>query len=75
MLFSADFQLGDNTFNTFYGLSMKGFNLVDNSILGLNAHLDAWSQPELANYTMPSSIKKMGGAFKVDLMLRPFNQK
>ena len=74
MLFNADFNLGENTFTNFYGLSIKGFNVVNNKRLTLNFHIDVWNQPELDldNYLRPSAIDKIGGAIKVDLMLRPF---
>ena len=76
MLFSADFKLGDNTFNNFYGLSLQGFNLVDTKKLAFNAHLDIWNQPELAlePNTTPGTENKIGGAIKADLIFRPFNQ-
>lgn len=77
MLFSADFTLGDNTFNNFYGMSLKGFNLIDSRVWGVNMHLDVWNQPELelASHKRPSSKNSMGGAFKTDVTYRPFNQK
>jgi hypothetical protein len=68
--------LGDNTFNNFYGISIKGFNLIDKKRIGLNADFHLWNQPELEldSYIKPSRVSKTGAAFKVDLMLRPFNQ-
>ena len=77
ILFTGDFNLGDNTFNKFYGVSINGFNLVDKKGIGLNLHFDIWSQPdlELEKYLAPSPVNKIGEAFKIDLMLRPFNRK
>jgi len=76
MLFSGDFNLGENTFNNFYGVSLQGFNIIDNKRITLNFHIDFWNQPELEldSYLMPAATHKTGEAFKVDLMLRPFKQ-
>jgi hypothetical protein len=77
MLFSGDFNLGDNMFNNFYGLSIKGYNIINKKIMTLNFHLDIWNQPdlELEKYSTPNSTNKIGEAFKMDLMLRPFDRK
>lgn len=74
ILFSGDFNLGENTFNNFYGISIKGFNIMDKKRITLNLHLDVWNQPdlELEKYSTPDSVNKVGGAFKMDLVLRPF---
>lgn len=77
MLFSGDFNLGDNTFNNFSGLSIKGYNIINKKRMSLNFHLDVWNQPdlELEIYSTPNSTNKIGEAFKMDLMLRPFDIK
>ncbi len=78
-LYSLDFNLGDNTFNKFYGGSLKIFNLIDTKRIGINLNCNVWNQPELelkkefANVTNYPS--KIGGAVKVDLMIRPFKLK
>ncbi|MFH0894151.1 MAG: hypothetical protein V2A54_06930 [Bacteroidota bacterium] len=76
-LLSGDFNIGDNTFNNFYGFSIKGFNIVNKKRIAINFHLDVWSQPdlELEKYSTPSTINKIGEAFKIDLTLRPFERK
>jgi hypothetical protein len=76
MLFSGDFNLGENTFNNFYGLSLKCYNLIDKKRITINFHLDAWNQPELEleSYSRPLKANKIGEAFKVDVMLRPYIQ-
>ena len=76
LLFCGDFNLGENTFNKFYGVSLKGYNIMDNKMLTLNFHLDVWNQPalELEKYTKPTAENKIGEAFKFDVMLRPLNQ-
>lgn len=76
MLFSGDFNLGDNTFNNFYGTSIEGYNIVDKKRITLNFHLDVWNQPELEldNYNITTKANKTGEAFKVDLMIRPYNR-
>lgn len=76
MLFSGDFNIGDNTFNNFYGLSIKGFNIINKKRMTLNFHLDVWNQPdlELEKYSAPNPMNKIGEAFKMDLMLRPFDR-
>lgn len=74
MLFNADFMLGDNTFNSFYGISLKGFNLINKKRITINFHLDVWNQPNLVldNYLKPTGANQTGGSCKVDVMLRPF---
>ncbi len=76
MLLNADFMLGDNAFNNFYGISLKGFNLINKKRITLNFHLDIWNQPnlELDNYSKPTGANQTGGACKVDIMLRPFSK-
>ncbi len=75
VLINGDFNWGDNTFNTFYGLSLKAFNLIDSKRFTFNFHLDVWDQPELEliNNDDISRTNKMGGALKADLMFRPIN--
>lgn len=74
MLFCSDFNLGDNTFNTFYGFSVKGFNVVNTKRITINFHIDVWNQPELEleSYSNINPVNKIGEAFKMDLILRPF---
>ena len=73
MLFSADLMKSDNTFNDFYGISLKAFNLLNTSRIALNLHLDVWEQPTLYldNYTLPKGASKPGGSFKADVTFRP----
>ena len=74
MLLSADVAIGDNTFKNFYTLSLKGYNLIENRYIALNAHLDFWNQPvlELDDYNKPTGGNALGGAIKADIMIRPF---
>jgi len=76
MLFNADFMLGNNTFNNFYGVSVKGFNMVNKERITLNFHIDFWNQPNLVldTYLKPTGAYQAGGACKVDIMLRPFRR-
>lgn len=64
-LFLADFSLGDNTFANFYGMSLKGKNLIDHKIWGLNFGLDIWNQPEL-ELTYPDTRR-----FLIDIWNQP----
>lgn len=74
MLFCGDFNLGDNTFNTFYGFSVRGFNVVNTKRITMNCHVDVWNQPELELeiYSSINPTNKIGQAFKIDFILRPF---
>ncbi len=76
MLFSGDFNMGDNTFNKFFGLSIKGYNIVNKKRITFNLHLDVWNQPELEleKYSLEKLENKIGEAIKMDLMLRPLNR-
>lgn len=76
-LLIADMGIGENTFNNFYRLRIKLFNLLKNNKVGMNLHVDAWNQPELelepnANTKTENQI---GGAVKIDFMLHPFQNK
>lgn len=73
-LVSADFMHGDNMFNTFYGVSLKGFNLLNTQRVSLNLHIDIWNQPEL-ELEKYSTLKKpnvTGEAVKLDIQFRPY---
>jgi hypothetical protein len=74
MLFSCDIGIGDNTFKDFYGISVKGYNIVNEKWITLNFHADFWNQPELEldHYIKPVTDNKPGGACKIDVILRPF---
>ena len=74
ILFCGDFSLGDNTFKDFYGISLKGYNILNLKWLALNAHLDFWNQPklELDSYQKPAVGNDPGAAVKLDMMLHPF---
>jgi len=73
MLFRGDFSIGDPTFKNYYGISVSGFNLVNNRWITLNGHADFWNQPELEldDYTKPQTGNKPGGACKISLTVRP----
>lgn len=75
-LFVADVHLGDNTFNTFYGMGIKGFNIINRKIVTVNAHYDVWNQPELELETRSSIVKpnQWGQAFKIDCIVKPFKR-
>jgi hypothetical protein len=74
ILLNADFNMGEQTFTKFYGVSLKGYNIVNKKRITLNFHLDVWNQPELelTNYSQPTTLNKTGESFKVDIMFRPF---
>lgn len=75
-LISADFTAGDRTFNDFYGVSLKGFNLINKQKLSLNVHADLWNQPELEleEYTTVKHSNTMGGAIKTDIIYKPLKR-
>lgn len=75
-LIIADIALGDKTVNEFYGVSLKGFNLVNKQKITINAHLDIWNQPalELEKYTKPESANRSGEAVKLDIHYRLYNR-
>ncbi|HKR05914.1 MAG TPA: hypothetical protein VJY62_14860 [Bacteroidia bacterium] len=76
ILLIGDFSLGDKSFNDFYGISVKGFNIMNARRIILNFHLDVWNQPglELEKYFQSNAVNKIGESFKIDIMLRPFNR-
>jgi hypothetical protein len=73
MLFSCDFNMSDKHFRDFYGIAFKGYNIINQKWITINAHAEFWNQPilELNQYTMPVSMNKAGGGFKVDILFRP----
>lgn len=75
-LISGEFMLGDKTFNEFYGISLKGFNLLNKKRLSLNVHADIWNQPELEleNYSAAKRANTTGGSLKADIHYRPYDR-
>ncbi|MEI6851249.1 MAG: hypothetical protein WCL06_00340 [Bacteroidota bacterium] len=73
MLLSCDIHVGDNRYKDFYGITAKGYNLIDKRWITLNVQADFWNQPrlELEDYALPSSVNLPGGAIKASVMLRP----
>jgi hypothetical protein len=76
-LFIGDVLFGEGTFLRFYGISLKGFNLVDTNWLTLNFHLDVWNQPvlDLENNSKSDYRNSVGQALGVDVLLRPSGKK
>ena len=72
-LFSFDVSLCDNMFNSFYGGTLKIFNIIENQKIGINLNCAIWNQPELEldNPLLKPTNNKTGGSMKIDINLRP----
>lgn len=76
-MYIIDVEVGDKTFNEFYSVGMKIYNLIGNKKYSVNLHTGIWNQPQMnmERYPILYQGNKTGGIFKMDFMIHPFNLK